>query len=97
MPLESIAIIWPCTGKKLRSDFDQGHNFRELHQGGILAECLAVAGAWAEFDELLQDEPCLCSQIALWSCEPGDPEASALWEARRRAQDQLASANARRH
>lgn len=36
------------------------HNFREVHKGAALAECLAVTGAWDEFDLLLSEQPHIC-------------------------------------
>ena len=60
-------------------------NFRDIHVGAGLAECLAVTGAWDEFDLLVRSQPEICPEIATWFCEPGDPEAPAIAEAVRRA------------
>lgn len=68
-------------------------NFRELHVGAGLAECLAVTGAWEEFDALIHEQPWICPEIVTWFCEPGDPEAPALAEAVRRAKLLLAGAS----
>lgn len=76
-------IVWPYSGKVSEPP---PHNFRDLHTGAALAECLAVTGAWIEFDLLLREQPQICPDILRWYCEPGDPEAPAFWEARRRAE-----------
>lgn len=60
-------------------------NFRYWSRGAGLAEMLAVAGKWDEFDHLLKVEPTIARAIVKWVFLAEDSEAPALTEARRRA------------
>lgn len=75
--------LWPYT---VKTSTPPPHNFRELHTGAALAECLAVTRAWDEFDLLLREQPHICPAIVRWFCEPGDSEEAALSEAKKRAE-----------
>ena len=60
-------------------------DFRDHYKGGMLAEALALTGAWDEFDALIAGDPAVRGSVLTWIYPPEDPDAVAYAEARRRA------------
>ena len=60
-------------------------DFRDHYKGGVLAEALALTGAWDEFDAVIASDLAVQGSVLAWIYPPDDPDASAYAEAQRRA------------
>lgn len=77
-------------GLRVKQSAPPPHNFREMHTGTGLAECLIVTGAWDELEELLLFEPEICAKILSWYAPPGDGEYPFVVVGQRIAREVLA-------
>ena len=60
-------------------------DFRDHCKGGVLAEALALTGAWDEFDALIASDRAVQGNVLAWIYTPDDPDVAAYAEAQRRA------------
>lgn len=60
-------------------------DFRDHYKGGVLAEALALTGAWDEFDAMIASDLAVQGSVLAWIYAPDDPDVAAYAEAQRRA------------
>ena len=61
------------------------NDFRNHYRGGVLAEALALTGAWDEFDALIASDLAVRGSVLAWIYPPDDLDVAAYSEALRRA------------